>query len=87
LSKERVQKYRQKLKENGSRQINLIVSDEVYKKLKREQLKTEKTLNVLINECLIRDNVMGRKDNAFWYKYKKYLENVTSNGGSVESVF
>jgi predicted CopG family antitoxin len=76
LSKERVKKHRDALKEKGYKQINVMISEEAYEKLKIAQIRNDKNFSEMIELFIIKDKILCKKDSIFFSNLKK---SVTSN--------
>lgn len=76
MSKERVKKHRDALKEKGYKQINVMISEEAYEKLKVAQIRNDKNFSEMIELFIIKDKILCKKDSIFFSNLKK---SVTSN--------
>lgn len=76
MSKERVKKHRDALKEKGYKQINVMISEEAYEKLKIAQIRNDKNFSEMIELFIIKDKILCKKDSIFFSNLKK---SVTSN--------
>ena len=79
MSKERVKKHRDALKEKGYKQINVMISEEAYEKLKVAQIRNDKNFSEMIELFIIKDKILCKKDSIFFSNLKNNEKSVTSN--------
>lgn len=79
MSKERVKKHRDALKEKGYKQINVMISEEAHEKIKVAQIRMNKNFSEVINILLLKERFLTKKDTLYYFKLKKMEKGVTSN--------
>ncbi len=71
MSKERVKKHRDALKEKGYKQINVMISEEAYEKLKIAQIRNDKNFSEMIELFIIKDKILCKTASIFFSNLKK----------------